>query len=48
MKNQIIGRKYKITNKLGSGAFGEIWKAVHVTSDREVAVKFEDINSKHQ
>lgn len=48
MKGQIIGKKYKITKKLGSGAFGEIWKAVHVTSNREVAVKFEDINSKHQ
>ena len=48
MKGQIIGRKYKIVNKLGSGAFGEIWRAVHVTSEREVAVKFEDINSKHQ
>lgn len=47
MKGQIIGKKYKITRKLGSGAFGEIWKAIHVTSDREVAVKFEDINSKH-
>lgn len=47
MRGAIIGRKYKITTKLGSGAFGEIWKAVHITSDREVAVKFEDINQKH-
>lgn len=48
MKNQLIGRKYKITSKLGSGAFGEIWKAVHISTEKEVAVKFEDINSKHQ
>ncbi len=48
MKGQIIGKKYKIISKLGKGAFGEIWKAQHLTNGKQVAVKFEDMLSKHQ
>lgn len=48
MKGQIIGKKYKIVSKLGKGAFGEIWKAQHLTNGKQVAVKFEDMLSKHQ
>lgn len=43
-----VAKNYKLIEKLGKGAFGQIWKAVHVKNKEEVAIKFEDINSKHQ
>lgn len=42
----IVAKNYKITKKLGSGAFGEIWQAINLKSKQEYAVKFEEINSK--
>lgn len=44
----IVAKNYQITKKLGNGAFGEIWKAVNLKSKQEYAIKFEEINSKHQ
>lgn len=44
----MVAKNYKLKNKLGKGAFGEIWKAVHVRTQEEVAIKFEDTTSKHQ
>lgn len=43
-----VAKNYKLVEKLGKGAFGQIWKAIHVKNKEEVAIKFEDINSKHQ
>ena len=48
MEGMIVAKNYKINKKLGSGAFGEIWKAVNVKTNQEFAIKFEEINSKHQ
>jgi len=48
MEGMIVAKNYQITKKLGNGAFGEIWKAVNLKSKQEYAVKFEEINSKHQ
>lgn len=45
---QYVAKNYKLIEKLGKGAFGQIWKAVHMKNKEEVAIKFEDINSKHQ
>ena len=51
-----IGNLYKLTRKLGSGAFGEIFhgikyknknKAINLKTNGEVAIKLEPINSKH-
>jgi len=47
-QDAVIGKKYKLIKKIGSGAFGQIWKAVHVTNGWKVAVKMEDIDTKHQ
>ena len=33
---------YKVTEKLGKGAFGSVWKAVHNISGDEFAVKIMD------
>lgn len=48
MEGEIIAKNYRILKKLGKGAFGEIWKAVNTKTQQEYAVKFEDINTKHQ
>lgn len=48
MEGKIVAKNYKLSKKLGSGAFGQIWKAVHKKTREEVAIKFEDVNSKHQ
>lgn len=48
MQGLIIGKKYKLIKKIGSGAFGQIWKAIHITNKKKVAVKIEDLDTKHQ
>lgn len=47
MEGQIIAKNYQLVKKIGSGAFGEIWKAVNLKTKAEYAVKFEEINAKH-
>ena len=48
MEGKLVAKNYKIQKKLGSGAFGEIWKAVNLKNKQEYAIKFEEISSKHQ
>ena len=48
MEGLVIASNYKIIKKLGSGAFGEIWKAVHVKTKKSYAIKFEEKSNKHQ
>jgi serine/threonine protein kinase len=48
MEGKIVANNYKLVKKLGSGAFGQIWKAEHLKTKEQVAIKFEDVNSKHQ
>jgi serine/threonine protein kinase len=43
-----IGGKYKISKKIGSGSFGEIYLGVHISSGTEIAVKIERRRSRHQ
>lgn len=48
MEGKVVANNYKLVKKLGSGAFGQIWKAEHLKTKEQVAIKFEDVNSKHQ
>ena len=48
MKDMIVAKHYQLTDKLGNGAFGEIWRAVNQKTKEEFAIKFEEINAKHQ
>ena len=34
-----IAGKYKLTKKIGSGAFGEVFHAINIKSNEEVAIK---------
>ena len=45
--NVLIGNKYKLIKKLGSGAFGEIFLANHVASDDKFAIKIELKRNRH-
>ena len=42
-----VCKKYKLTRKLGSGAFGEIFHAINIITNDEVAVKLEPANTRH-
>ncbi|KAK7851347.1 casein kinase 1-like protein 3 [Quercus suber] len=44
---RIVGGKYKLGRKIGSGSFGEIFLATHVDSFEIVAVKIENSKTKH-
>ena len=41
-----VGDKYKLIKKVGSGAFGEIYKGQNIKTGEEVAVKLEQSKTK--
>ncbi|XP_061343874.1 casein kinase 1-like protein 3 isoform X2 [Gastrolobium bilobum] len=44
---RILGGKYKLGRKIGSGSFGEIYLATHIDTFEIVAVKIENSKTKH-
>ncbi|KAL9665854.1 hypothetical protein QQ045_000175 [Rhodiola kirilowii] len=44
---RVIGAKYKLGRKIGSGSFGDIYLAAHVDTLEIVAVKIENNKTKH-
>nr|DAD19947.1 TPA_asm: hypothetical protein HUJ06_021410 [Nelumbo nucifera] len=43
----VIGGKFKLGRKIGSGSFGELYLGVNVQSGEEVAIKLESVKTKH-
>ena len=42
-----IAKIYKLSKKLGNGAFGEIFQALNTKTNEEVAIKLEPVTTKH-
>ncbi|KAJ8749134.1 hypothetical protein K2173_013741 [Erythroxylum novogranatense] len=45
--DHIIGGKFKLGRKIGSGSFGELCLGVNVQTGEEVAIKLEPVKTKH-
>ncbi|XP_054805602.1 casein kinase 1-like protein 10 isoform X2 [Prosopis cineraria] len=45
--DHVIGGKYKLGRKIGSGSFGELYLGVNVQNGEEVGVKLEPAKTKH-
>ncbi|KAK8940770.1 Casein kinase I isoform delta-like [Platanthera zijinensis] len=43
----VIGGKFKLGRKIGSGSFGELYLGVNILSGEEVAIKLEPVKTKH-
>eukprot|EP01018_Ginkgo_biloba_P020721 Gb_29196 [translate_table: standard] len=42
-----VGNKYRMGRKIGSGSFGEIFLGTNIQTNEEVAIKLEDVKTKH-
>ncbi|XP_057423308.1 casein kinase 1-like protein 10 [Lotus japonicus] len=47
MMDHVIGGKFKLGRKIGSGSFGELYLGVNVQTGEEVAVKLEPVKTRH-
>ncbi|KAL5212329.1 hypothetical protein ABZP36_023176 [Zizania latifolia] len=43
----VIGGKFKLGRKIGSGSFGELYLGANIQSGEEVAIKLESVKSRH-
>ncbi|XP_020093874.1 casein kinase 1-like isoform X2 [Ananas comosus] len=43
----VIGGKFKLGRKIGSGSFGELYLGTNIQSGEEVAIKLESVKTKH-
>ncbi|XP_014485976.1 PREDICTED: casein kinase I isoform alpha-like isoform X1 [Dinoponera quadriceps] len=47
-KNEfIVGGKYRLMRKIGSGSFGDIYLGINISNGEEVAVKLENMRARH-
>ncbi|KAL3532641.1 hypothetical protein ACH5RR_006162 [Cinchona calisaya] len=42
-----VGNKYRLGRKIGSGSFGEIYLGTNIQTNEEVAIKLENVKTKH-
>lgn len=47
MQDIRVGNKFKIQKKIGSGSFGEIYEGLNLETNEAVAIKLENINTRH-
>ncbi|KAK9055699.1 hypothetical protein SSX86_026784 [Deinandra increscens subsp. villosa] len=45
--DRVVGGKFKLGRKIGSGSFGELYLGVNISTGEEVAVKLEPAKTKH-
>jgi len=47
MESRRVGGKYRLGRKIGNGAFGEIYLGTNTQTNEEVAIKLENVRSRH-
>ncbi|KAI4369452.1 hypothetical protein MLD38_017889 [Melastoma candidum] len=45
--DRVVGRKFKVGRKIGSGSFGELYLGVNMQSGEEIAIKMEPVKTRH-
>ncbi|CAI9107600.1 OLC1v1006991C1 [Oldenlandia corymbosa var. corymbosa] len=45
--DHVVGGKFKMGRKIGSGSFGELYLGVNIQNGEEVAIKLEPVKTKH-
>ncbi|KAL3517713.1 hypothetical protein ACH5RR_020302 [Cinchona calisaya] len=45
--DHVVGGKFKLGRKIGSGSFGELYLGVNIQNGEEVAIKLEPVKTKH-
>ncbi|XP_047310399.1 casein kinase 1-like protein 2 isoform X2 [Impatiens glandulifera] len=43
----LIGGKYRLSRKIGSGSFGEVYLGTDIRTNEDVAIKLENVKTKH-
>ena len=47
LHNAVISNRFRVGRKLGAGSFGELYAAVDMSTNTEVALKVESVRSSH-
>ncbi len=42
-----VGKTFKLIEKIGGGAFGEVFRGLNEKTNMEVAIKLEPVSTKH-
>jgi casein kinase 1 len=42
-----VGNKFRLGRKIGGGSFGEIYLGTNIQTNEEVAIKLENVKTKH-
>ncbi|KAI4311022.1 hypothetical protein MLD38_035959 [Melastoma candidum] len=45
--DRVVGGKFKVGRKIGSGSFGELYLGVNMQSGEEIAIKMEPVKTRH-
>jgi serine/threonine protein kinase len=45
--DHVVGGKFKLGRKIGSGSFGELYLGINIQSGEEVGIKLESVKTKH-
>ncbi|XP_042379944.1 casein kinase 1-like protein 2 isoform X8 [Zingiber officinale] len=47
MEELVVGNKYRLRRKIGSGSFGEVYLGTDIQTNEEIAIKLETVKTKH-
>ena len=47
LSNLIVGGKYRLSKRIGSGSFGVIYLGSNITTGEEVGIKLEEVRCRH-